>query len=772
MTTSFLRKGMTILVAACLASAAYCNGTATWTDGNGVTWTFSYDELHVATITGIEGEYPSHLVIPECVYVGSAKYWVNKIGISAFDCEYHPGCAAITSVTLNDNVTEIGAYAFYECANLASVSFGYGGEGAGLIGSGAFAKTGLTRVMFLSSNSGGSEWSIKSLAFNECTSLDEVIFNNPANSRLYVESDAFKNTPFANRVNVNDNWADAIALTGTEGSVTGCNIAASVESDEPKVYPGAKTGDNSLWWKWTAPAGVTQAAFTTHDSDFGTCLSVYTGTTVDSLGGIDSPSYVNYSYDGIPVVFAVTPGDTYSIRVQGGNYGACGNIKLSWRTARAEYGFSLVVMEDGTLTGFLGTCPETLVIPDGVTAIGESAFNYGRNGSVENLKHLEVPDHVTSIGICAFYNCPNLVSATLGGGVESIERSAFDGCAGLASITFGENLKAIGDQAFRKTALTDVRIPYGVESIGWIAFYACGNLKSALLPSRFKGNLDPEVFKDCPADLVITYYDEVKYAGVADAKFAKAQTVRGALYDAAGRLAGTMEVKFGKKGKKGVKVKATATLMNGKKIGSKPATLNGTTATLAFKSPVGTMTLAMISEGMFSLKNAAYETAGGSCDLTTEGATLSRRSVKVGGKMPVRTMFFNGAFDPSPSFGAGMSRVEAALPSGVKVAVNGAKWTVAKAKTLKYVKVKEGGSVRYDLPIAAGENVAALKLAYAYKTGMFKGSFKMYATNAGAAKPKLKKYTVKAIGFVVDDRGTGEATLKKPAGAWPVTVKE
>ena len=37
--------------------------------------------------------------------------------------------------------------------------------------------------------------------------------------------------------------------------------------------------------------------------------------------------------------------------------------------------------------------------------------------------------------------------------------------------------------------------------------------------------------------------------------------------------------------------------------------------------------------------------------------------------------------------------------------------------------------------------------------------------------PKLKKFTVNVIGFVVDGVGYGEATLKKPAGAWAVTVE-
>ena len=138
--------------------------------------------------------------------------------------------------------------------------------------------------------------------------------------------------------------------------------------------------------------------------------------------------------------------------------------------------------------------------------------------------------------------------------------------------------------------------------------------------------------------------------------------------------------------------------------------------------------------------------------------------------MPGGTLHFNVGIDALPDFGAGMKLVEDALPYDVPVTVSGTKWTVAKALTLKYQKVKENGSVRYELPIPDG-NVAGLKLKYAAKNGQFKGSFKMYATTGGE-KPKLKKYTVNVVGFVVDGVGIGEARCKKPAaGPWSVTVE-
>ena len=77
----------------------------------------------------------------------------------------------------------------------------------------------------------------------------------------------------------------------------------------------------------------------------------------------------------------------------------------------------------------------------------------------------------------------------------------------------------------------------------------------------------------------------------------------------------------------------------------------------------------------------------------------------------------------------------------------------------------------------AKPNLSAMKLTYTPKTGIFKGSFNIYATNEAVTpegkQPKLKKFTVNFTGLVVGGRGDGQATMKKPAaGPWAVTIDE
>ena len=118
---------------------------------------------------------------------------------------------------------------------------------------------------------------------------------------------------------------------------------------------------------------------------------------------------------------------------------------------------------------------------------------------------------------------------------------------------------------------------------------------------------------------------------------------------------------------------------------------------------------------------------------------------------------------------------EKLLPAGEPVeAAAGGKWKFAKAASVKWAKNKATQAFGRTVDESNGKtNRASLKLTYTAKTGIFKGSFKAYALeNAAGGKKKLKKYTVNVSGLVVDGKGYGQATCKKPSGGpWTVTVK-
>ena len=133
-----------------------------------------------------------------------------------------------------------------------------------------------------------------------------------------------------------------------------------------------------------------------------------------------------------------------------------------------------------------------LVIPDGVTSIGDYAF-YDCSG----LTSIEIPDSVTSVGTAAFAWCSGLASITIPAGVTSIENLTFWHCSGLTSITVPETVTSIGSQAFDGcSGLTSITIPTGVTSIGSSAFVDCSGLTTITIPNGVT-SIESSSFKGC-----------------------------------------------------------------------------------------------------------------------------------------------------------------------------------------------------------------------------------------------------------------------------------
>ena len=149
-----------------------------------------------------------------------------------------------------------------------------------------------------------------------------------------------------------------------------------------------------------------------------------------------------------------------------------------------------------------------LVIPDGVTSIGDYAFS-GCSG----LTSITIPNSVISIGGSAFSGCTGLTSITIPNSVTSIGSSAFSGCTGLTSITIPNSVISIGGSAFSGcTGLTSIKIPNSVTSIVDYTFYNCSGLTSVTIGNGVT-NIGNYAFSGCSGLTSITIPNSVTSIG-------------------------------------------------------------------------------------------------------------------------------------------------------------------------------------------------------------------------------------------------------------------
>ena len=178
---------------------------------------------------------------------------------------------------------------------------------------------------------------------------------------------------------------------------------------------------------------------------------------------------------------------------------------------------------------------QTYNIPDGVTTIGNHAFNSSQGLSSE----LSIPEGVTTIGNSAFYNCFGITRLSLPSTLTDIGSDAFSNCHYLSLINVDEkntNYKSIdgvlfnkdgsrlilfplkktgaynipdgvttiGDNTFANSNITGITIPDGIKAIGNTAFINCRNIIDKITIPASVTTIGNQAFFACPGITAIT----------------------------------------------------------------------------------------------------------------------------------------------------------------------------------------------------------------------------------------------------------------------------
>lgn len=312
-----------------------------------------------------------------CCAAESGDFTIDENGVLT----KYTGSDAV--VTVPDGVTAIGKEAFYAKSAITEIHLP---TGITSIGDSAFQScTGLTELQLPTGIT-----SIGDSAFRSCTGLTELQLPAGITS---IGANAFRSCTGLTEIVV----PDSVETIG-DGAFYGCSGLTSL-----RLSQGLKTLGTNVFLR---------------------CNSL---TEIEIPAGVESVG--NY-----------IASNTLRLRCAVGSSAAKALSKAQNDFWVEDFQLRYAFDSDGsaaslTLKKYAGDAA-SVTIPDGVTIVGDSAFE--RNTS---LTAVVLPDSVVTIGANAFRSCTGLTAVTLSQNLNEIKTYAFGGCTGLTYIDIPAGLQ-------------------------------------------------------------------------------------------------------------------------------------------------------------------------------------------------------------------------------------------------------------------------------------------------------------------------------------------
>lgn len=478
--------------------------------------------------------------------------------------------------TIPASASTIGAWSFYNCKNLNSVTIN---STVSDIEANAFwGCKGLTAVIIP-----GNITTVKENTFNN-SGLKSVTFLGNVTA---IENDAFAGTALtsvtlpASVTNIGTAFAGCeslgeITCKATTVPTTALGAFWNVPTDIPVYVPAASVSayQNATGWsQFTNIQAITDPnQYITYTYDDNNYTAIVTGLSQQYSGALVIPGTVTHN-DATYTVTAIADNAfkdntgltlvdiAHTVETIGASAfsGCTGMTELTiGRNVKTigKYAFSSCTSLTNIVYYAVGcenvatpiwsatTAPnKTLTIKNSVRSIPDFAFS-----DLGNLASVTIPDNTESIGTYAFSNCHELTTVTFGyklktigpgafknSGITSIDMNnvenaydgAFSNCRNLSTVTLRNSMTQIWSNLFEGcTALESVDIPSAVTYIGPHAFSGCTSL-ATLSTAGYASNLttiDKGAFRDCTSltaiDLPnsVTTIDELAFSGANNLK--------------------------------------------------------------------------------------------------------------------------------------------------------------------------------------------------------------------------------------------------------------